>query len=195
MFSNRDLRNLIIPLFVEQFLLMLVGIADTFMVSFSSEADVSGVSLVTSFNTVLIFLFTALSSGGAVIISQYIGSKQQNEASRSAGQLLMVSTVISVAMTVPHPVRSGSDGVLLLREKSGALQSGVCVLLGQRAAERDHGYRAAQRSGKRHTPTGEGGAVQHGGTVRPVAGLGRYWRGCGDEHRSGVPRRYFHLAV
>ena len=59
MFANRDLRNLILPLFVEQFLLMFVGIADTFVVSFSSEADVSGVSLVTSFNTVLIFLFTA----------------------------------------------------------------------------------------------------------------------------------------
>ncbi len=70
MFTNKDLRNLIVPLFIEQFLLMFVGIADTFVVSFSSEADVSGVSLVTSFNTVLIFLFTALSSGGAVIISQ-----------------------------------------------------------------------------------------------------------------------------
>lgn len=45
MFSNKDLRNLIVPLFVEQFLLMFVGIADTFVVSFSSEADVSGVSL------------------------------------------------------------------------------------------------------------------------------------------------------
>ena len=73
MFSNRDLRNLIFPLFVEQFLLMLVGIADTFTVSFASEADVSGVSLVNSFNTVLVFVFTALSSGGAVIISQYVG--------------------------------------------------------------------------------------------------------------------------
>ena len=40
MFTNRDLRNLILPLFVEQFLLMFVGIADTFVVSFSSEADV-----------------------------------------------------------------------------------------------------------------------------------------------------------
>ena len=146
MFSNRDLRNLIIPLFVEQFLLMLVGIADTFMVSFSSEADVSGVSLVTSFNTVLIFLFTALSSGGAVIISQYIGSKQQNEASRSAGQLLMVSTVISVAMTVPilsaaavtvfcfsgrNPVRYKAayvfswDNVLLKKIMGIALPNGV----------------------------------------------------------------------
>ena len=98
MFTNKDLRNLIVPLFIEQFLLMFVGIADTFVVSFSSEADVSGVSLVTSFNTVLIFLFTALSSGGAVIISQYIGSKNERAASRSAGQLLMISTVISVVM-------------------------------------------------------------------------------------------------
>lgn len=99
MFTNKDLRNLIIPLFVEQFLLMFVGIADTFVVSFASEADVSGVSLVTSFNTVLIFLFTALSSGGAVIISQYIGSRDSKTASGAAGQLLLVSAVISVILS------------------------------------------------------------------------------------------------
>lgn len=99
-FTNRDLRALIVPLFVEQFLLMFVGIADTFVVSFASEAAVSGVSLVTSFNTVLIFLFTALSSGGAVIISQYIGNKNNKAASRSAGQLLMISVGISVVVTI-----------------------------------------------------------------------------------------------
>ena len=98
MFSNRDLKNLIVPLFVEQFLLMLVGIADTFVVSFASEADVSGVSLVNSFNTVLVFLFTALSSGGAVIISQYLGSKNPRQAEASAGQLLMASAVISALL-------------------------------------------------------------------------------------------------
>ena len=87
---------MIFPLFVEQFLLMLVGISDTFIVSFSSEADVSGVSLVNSFNTVLVFLFTALSSGGAVIISQYIGSRNNEKSEQSASQLLMISTVISV---------------------------------------------------------------------------------------------------
>lgn len=99
MFTNRDLRKLIVPLFVEQFLLMFVGIADTFVVSFSSEADVSGVSLVTSFNTVLIFLFTALSSGGAVIISQYIGKKKDDDASRASSQLLLISVLISVALS------------------------------------------------------------------------------------------------
>ena len=82
-FTNRDLRNLIIPLFIEQFLLALVGIVDTFVVSYSSEADVSGVSLVNSFNTVFIFLSTALAIGGAVIINQYIGVGRKDDASRS----------------------------------------------------------------------------------------------------------------
>lgn len=100
LFSNKDLKNMIFPLFVEQFLLMFVGIADTFVVSFSSEADVSVVSLVTSFNTVLIFLFTALSSGGAVIISPYIGSKNPKTASKSASQLLLLSVIISVMLSV-----------------------------------------------------------------------------------------------
>ena len=99
MFTNKDLKNLIIPLFVEQFLLMFVGIADTFVVSFSSEADVSGVSLVTSFNTVLIFLFTALSSGGAIIISQYIGNRDEKAASESASQLLLISALLSVVLS------------------------------------------------------------------------------------------------
>lgn len=65
MFTNKDLRAMIIPLFIEQFLLLLVGMADTFVVSFVGDAAVSGVSLVNSFNTVAIFLFSALASGGA----------------------------------------------------------------------------------------------------------------------------------
>ena len=98
-FNNRALWQLIIPLFVEQLLLMLVGIADTFVVSFAGEAAVSGVSLVNSFNTVLLFLFTALSSGGAVIISQYIGSGDRKSASAAASQLLMLSVLISVTLS------------------------------------------------------------------------------------------------
>lgn len=57
MFRNRDLKNLIIPLFLEQLLTILVGLADTFVISFVSEAAVSGVSLVNSFNTIFIFLW------------------------------------------------------------------------------------------------------------------------------------------
>lgn len=100
MFSNKDLKNLIIPLFLEQLLTILVGLADTFVISFVGEAAVSGVSLVNSFNTIFIFLFTALASGGAVIVSQYIGSKKTAEAGEGASQLLMISTVFSAGIVI-----------------------------------------------------------------------------------------------
>lgn len=49
MFGNKELKALIVPLFMEQLLTILVGLADTFVISFVSEAAVSGVSLVNSF--------------------------------------------------------------------------------------------------------------------------------------------------
>lgn len=100
MFTNKDLRRMILPLFMEQFLVMLVGIADTAIISYAGEAAVSGVSLVNSFNTIFIYLFTALASGGAVIISQYVGKKELSSASESASQLLMVSTIFSLITAV-----------------------------------------------------------------------------------------------
>ena len=72
MFSNKQLKDMILPLLMEQFLLMLVGLADTMVVSYAGEAAVSGVSLVNSFNTIFINLFTALASGGAVVVLSLI---------------------------------------------------------------------------------------------------------------------------
>ena len=95
-FSNRDLREMIVPLFLEQLLVMLVGIADTLVVSYAGEAAVSGVSLVNQFNTIFIYLFTALASAGAVVISQYIGRKETESAGYSASQLLMFGTAFSL---------------------------------------------------------------------------------------------------
>lgn len=87
---------MIVPLFLEQLLVMLVGMADTLVVSYAGEAAVSGVSLVNQFNTIFIYLFTALASGGAIVISQYIGSKANDDAGESASQLLSFSAVFSV---------------------------------------------------------------------------------------------------
>ncbi|MCD7840633.1 MAG: MATE family efflux transporter [Erysipelotrichaceae bacterium] len=100
MFSNKDLRDMIVPLFLEQLLVMLVGIIDTIVISYVSEAAVSGVSLVNSFNTIFIYLFTALASGGAVVISQYIGRKDSHNSIDSSSQLLMFSTVFSIALMI-----------------------------------------------------------------------------------------------
>ena len=90
---------MIIPLFLEQLLVMLVGLADTLVVSYAGEAAVSGVSLVNQFNTIFIYLFTALVSGGAVVISQYIGRKEMDTAGEAASQLLLFSAIFSILVS------------------------------------------------------------------------------------------------
>lgn len=103
---------MIIPLFLEQLLVMLVGLADTLVVSYAGEAAVSGVSLVNQFNTIFIYLFTALASGGAVVISQYIGRKRADAAGESASQLLLFSVIFSALVSAL--VLIGNEGMLRL---------------------------------------------------------------------------------
>lgn len=100
LFTNQQLKEMIVPLFFEQLLVMLVGLADTLVISYAGEAAVSGVSLVNQFNTIFIYLFTALASGGSVVISQYIGKKQKEAAGEAASQLLLFSVVFSVLTAV-----------------------------------------------------------------------------------------------
>lgn len=120
-FSNQDLKRMIVPLFGEQLLLLLVGIADTLVVSYAGEAAVSGVSLVNQFNTVFIFLFTALASGGAVVISQYIGRKHYKQAEEASGQLLLFSFLFSCVLMAGVLIANR----LLLRLLFGRVELGV----------------------------------------------------------------------
>ena len=80
LYSNRDLRKLIIPLVIEQVLAIAVGMADTIMVSVAGEAAVSGVSLVDTVNILLINIFSALATGGAVVAGHFLGKKKQADA-------------------------------------------------------------------------------------------------------------------
>jgi Na+-driven multidrug efflux pump len=75
MFTNHALLMLIMPLIIEQFLAVAVGMADTAMVTGVGEAAVSAVSLVDSINTLLIQLFSAMSAGGSIIAAQYVGNR------------------------------------------------------------------------------------------------------------------------
>ena len=99
LFTNRMLLTLLWPLVVEQALNVLVGMSDTVMVSSVGEAAISGVSLVDMINYLILNIFAALATGGAVITSQFLGAKKPGEASRSAGQLVTLSAILGTAVT------------------------------------------------------------------------------------------------
>ncbi len=95
MFSNKDLKRLIIPLMIEQLLVVMVGMVDTIMISPYGEAAVSGISLVDAINVLLTGMFSALATGGAVVAAQYIGQKSEEKACAAANQLFLAVLVVS----------------------------------------------------------------------------------------------------
>ncbi len=100
LFSNHDLRLLILPLIFEQALAITVGMADTMMVSNAGEAAVSGVSLVDMFNNLIFAVLAALATGGAVVSSQFLGAKKKEEACHSVMQLIVSALLITVIVTL-----------------------------------------------------------------------------------------------
>lgn len=100
LFSNIDLRKLILPLVLEQTLAITVGMADTMMISSVGESAVSGVSLVDMLNVLIFGVLSALATGGAVVASQCLGAGKEKEACKSAKQLLFTTIAFSVGMAI-----------------------------------------------------------------------------------------------
>lgn len=96
LFTNKDLRKLITPMIVEQLLAVLVGLADTIMVAVVGESAVASVSLVDNINILLIGLFMALATGGAVVAGQFLGHGDERKAVRASEQLMLFMTVFSI---------------------------------------------------------------------------------------------------
>ena len=96
MFTNANLKRLILPLVVEQILAVTIGMSDTIMVSSVGEAAVSGLSLVDTINILLINIFAALATGGAVVCSQYLGGQDRARACVSAKQLVLSTGILAV---------------------------------------------------------------------------------------------------
>ena len=119
LFSNKALVKLIIPLFIQQVLSVMVGAVDTMMVKDAGKGAVGGVSLINTLDTLLVIFFTAMVTGGSVVIAQKLGEKNKDDISEAAKQLLYASTALALLLTVT---------VLLLRGP-------LLALLGGSAAE------------------------------------------------------------
>ena len=121
LFTNKDLKKLIIPLIIEQLLTVTVGLADSIMISSVGEAAVSGVSLVDSIMILLINMFSALATGGAVVAGQYLGQKKHVMACKTADQLILfISALALVIMAGIYAMRG-----FILHGVFGAIEPAV----------------------------------------------------------------------
>lgn len=100
MFSKAAIRRLILPLIIEQFLAVTVGMADTVMVASVGEAAVSGISIVDTLNILLINVFSALATGGAVVAAHYLGEGKEEKGCRAANQLILIAFLLSAVIAV-----------------------------------------------------------------------------------------------
>ena len=98
LFTNKYLVKLMWPLFVEQLLIFAVGLLDSIMVASVGEAAVSAVSLVDSLMVLIINIMTALATGGAVVVGQYLGQRKESEAKVAADQLVLFALLLSLVI-------------------------------------------------------------------------------------------------
>ncbi len=100
LFSKDELKKLILPLIIEQVLSITVGMADSIMVASVGEAAVSAVSLVDSINILLFYMFSAIATGGAVVVGQYLGGKRRNDACNACDQLFNLVAIASISIMI-----------------------------------------------------------------------------------------------
>ena len=96
MFTNRALVSLMWPLLLEQMLAIAVGLADSLMVATVGDAAISAVSLVDSISNLMIYVFSAMATGGAAVAGQYIGLKQKDDACNAGQQLVALLAAVSL---------------------------------------------------------------------------------------------------
>ena len=96
LFTNRQLVALMWPLLLEQLLAITVGLADSLMVATVGDAAISAVSLVDSISNLMIYIFSAMATGGAAVAGQYIGQRQKEDACHAGQQLIALLAAVSV---------------------------------------------------------------------------------------------------
>jgi putative MATE family efflux protein len=95
-----NLFHLTWPIFLEVFLFMLMGIADTFMLSALSDDAVSGVGAANQYIHIAILVLEVVGNGAAIVVSQYLGSKRFIEASKISALAVTLNLIVGLLMSV-----------------------------------------------------------------------------------------------
>ncbi|MGE7982206.1 MATE family efflux transporter [Solibacillus sp. NPDC093137] len=107
------------PLFLELFLFMLMGLADTFMLSAVSDDAVAGVGTANQYIQIAILILGVIGTGASIVVSQYLGSRLIAEASQIAA--LSVTLNLLVGLVISGLFILFSDFLMKMMNLQGAV--------------------------------------------------------------------------
>lgn len=102
LFTGKQLLWLILPIIIEQIFSSSLGFIDSIMVSHmpgDSQSAGLAVTNVDYMNNLIIQLFSAFATGGAIITSQALGAKDNETAKNSAKHMLIIVIIASLAIS------------------------------------------------------------------------------------------------
>jgi putative MATE family efflux protein len=105
--NKLNLYRLTWPIFLEVFLFMLMGIADTFMLSALSDDAVSGVGTANQYIHIAILILEVVGNGAAIVVAQYIGSKRYIEASKISAVAVTLNLGLGLLMSAGYLLFAG----------------------------------------------------------------------------------------
>ena len=105
MTSQKTTKNLTLfaltwPIFIEILLHMLMGNADTLMLSLYSDNSVAAVGVSNQILSVIIVMFGFIATGTSVLVAQHLGAKQEKEAAEITVVSIAANLLFSLTLSV-----------------------------------------------------------------------------------------------
>ncbi len=95
------------PIFLEIFLFMLMGIADTLMLSAISDNAVSGVGASNQYLHIAILLLEVIGNGASIVVAQYIGSRKFIEAAKISALAVTLNLLVGLIISMTFVLFGG----------------------------------------------------------------------------------------
>lgn len=96
----REISPLAIPIFIENFSVILMGILSTFLVSWLGKVEVAAIGLTESFNIIISSFFMAVALGTSVIVAFSLGRHNKKRASAAARQSISLLVLVAILLVI-----------------------------------------------------------------------------------------------
>ncbi len=96
---RKELRKLVIPIFIETLLIMMLGAMDTIMLSQYSDESVAAVGVVNQIVMFAFLVFEVINIGTSVLCSQYLGAGLRDKMVQVVGVSLLLNLVVGLLIS------------------------------------------------------------------------------------------------